>query len=415
MKKIFFLLMVCLFQAFFHTAVFAEESGPLPERPKGPQRSKNRIVEIGLLNFNIGISNNFLSVGDIFQETLVLDLSKLKNGYKMKLGFVMYPLYFSYNKNDNWGFGLSIRLDAAGNIGLSGNMLTFREAEKEKSDASGALFIEAGMPFFLHAEKFKIKVKTALFYPLVLTKPDISYTYKTASTAERAETRLNMGFDMRVYTAFPMENFPGEFNITATPGVDFFVEVEYPLSEALGLQDKFSFLDFDAGLAIVNLPLVPSVMYDYFGVSGRVGSEDAIDFFAEDMNWDSFYSLNDTVYGKNRLLVLRPFKMLVWADWRPFENKSISFIPTIGFAYNSLFAQPFSLEAGIKARLDLLNRFIASLGIDYKDRLWKNSLDFIFNSRAFEFDFGLNLQSPSFIGSFTASGIGVNFGIKFGW
>ena len=107
--------------------------------------------------------------------------------------------------------------------------------------------------------------------------------------------------------------------------------------------------------------------------------------------------------------------MLIWADWHPFGSAPISFIPTLGFAINPLYEKSFSLETGLKTRLDLGNIFITTFGIGYHDRLWINSVDFILNFRAFEFNFGMDMRSPSFVKSWTGGGVGVNVGFKFGW
>jgi len=42
-------------------------------------------------------------------------------------------------------------------------------------------------------------------------------------------------------------------------------------------------------------------------------------------------------------------------------------------------------------------------------------LDFALNFRAFEIDFGVNMQSPRFTKSWLGGGFGAAFGLKFGW
>jgi hypothetical protein len=112
---------------------------------------------------------------------------------------------------------------------------------------------------------------------------------------------------------------------------------------------------------------------------------------------------------------MRPFKMLLWADWKPFGIVPLSFIPTVGFSINPLYNQLFSMECGVKVRYDLLNIFIATLGIGYHDRLWKNSIDLALNLRAVELNLGFDLRSPEFLKSWAGGGYNVNLGLKFGW
>ncbi len=121
-------------------------------------------------------------------------------------------------------------------------------------------------------------------------------------------------------------------------------------------------------------------------------------------------------YDSDGKKIYRPFSMLFYANYRPSEESDIlSLIPSLGFSLNWLYPQIFALEGGLSARFDFANIFISVLGINYNDRTWKNSIDFALNLRAFELDFGLSIQSQDFIKSFRVAGLGVNFGMKFGW
>jgi hypothetical protein len=108
--------------------------------------------------------------------------------------------------------------------------------------------------------------------------------------------------------------------------------------------------------------------------------------------------------------------MLFYAKYQPFEATPwFSLIPSLGFSLNPLFAQLGSVEGGLSARINLSNLFIATIGINYNDRRWKNSIDLILNLRAFELDFGISFQSFDFAKSFQGAGFGVAIGLKFGW
>ncbi|MDR2596662.1 MAG: hypothetical protein LBC76_04990 [Treponema sp.] len=398
MKKLALFLFICL---FFLPRIYADND-------KGKLRIKDRTVEFGL-NAKAGFTNDFLSAKDFFQKTIVLDLDKIKNGISINFDANASPLYFNYNNKNNWGFGLSIKTDIYGILGLSGKMLSFSEAVDEKSDISAAVFTEAGIPVFFHLHKLKIKIKPALYYPVIYAVSDISYTYST----DNKGTLLNFTYDINVYSAYSLENYNG---ITASPGVDFQLGVEYPLSNALGLKDKFFMLDFDLGLDIVNIPLLPSSVQDYMKISGNIGSDKPFIFGDDDSAMEKIFTFSsDTTYGVNKRKVLRPFKMIARSNWRPFGIQLFTVIPEAGFALNPLYSKPFSMEAGLKTRLDISNFFIATFGMGFYDRLWRNSLDLALNLKAFEIDLGVDLRSQSYLKSWTGSGFGVNAGFKFGW
>ncbi len=248
-----------------------------------------------------------------------------------------------------------------------------------------------------------------MFYPIAYVKPDVSYTYRVTDS----ENIIDFNLSARVYTAFPISD-GSSFALTATPGFDLSVGAELPLSEAFGL-NRIPLLDFDIGIDFSGIPIVPASMNDYMETVVKVGGQDPI-IFDEDTDFNNFFTAEDPTYGKKKINILRPFKMLVWAEWRPFSRaKLISFIPTVGFSVNPIYVEPASFEGGIKARLDLRNMFIFTAGVGYHDRLWKNSIDLALNFRAFEFDIGASLCAPTFVESWSVSGFGILLGLKFGW
>ncbi|MDR0472435.1 MAG: hypothetical protein LBH43_02020 [Treponema sp.] len=384
-----------------------------PQKP----RMKNRGFEIGLVNLDIGIANNFLAASEFFQETFVIDMDEFKKGLNMGLNFMISPFHFQYNKDDNWGFGLATNVEGALFANLSGDMLSISEAADKVSDIGGGIFAETGVNAFFHVKQFKVKVKPALYFPIVYVKqPAMSYTRKTITQNDGTrETVLDVSWTMRAYTIGSFENMDNGFNISAAPGIDINLGAEYPLAKVLGLSDKFKFLDFDVGLDFVHVPFIPATMKDYMETSGSIGTgNEPLDI----LNIDQEKLINisgDPVYGQDSFAALRPFKMLAWADWRPFESPIFTLTPLFGFAINPLYNEVFSIESGLKARLDLDNMFMVTLGINYEDRLWKNSIAFALNLRAVEFDLGLDIRSQDFLKSWQGSGLGVVLGLKFGW
>jgi hypothetical protein len=399
MKKLLLLLLISL---FFVSGIFGIE---------------DRTFEIG---FNVGFSfsNDFLSRSDIFNEkkTIELDLNELEKGFMMNLGFGGSPFFFNYNnKKGGWGFGLSTRVDAMGIMNLSGKMLTFHETENEDdgiSEISGAVFAEAAVPVHFHYEKFKIKIKPALFFPIVYATSDITYTYDNSNISRG--TILNLGYDVQAY--IPISNAGS--NLTASPGVDFYLGVDYPLSEAIGL-NKIPLLDFDVGLELFGIPIFASVMESYMRMKGSVGNENPIKLFGDDFDMDKFLDIaDDAIEGDDgSIKIFRPFKLLLHADWHPLKIPILKFTvtPSLGFAYSSIYNKPFSIETGVKAAIDFSNLLIFSIGTGYHDRLWKNGFDLTLNLRVVEFNLGLALCSPRFSKSWNGSGFALNLGFKSGW
>jgi len=377
----------------------------------GSVNIKNRIFELGFLNINLGLSSDLLGFAgghlsfiDIFQETIVLDIDNFSNGLRINLGANIVPVYFNINLG-SWGIGISTNLEAMGNLSLSGKLLTFSKAIDDKPDVSGALFASAGVSTFFSIEKLKVTIKPSVFYTIAYFKPDISYTFDPDSG-----NIFKFDYDVQIYTAFPLEDAASLLNdlsLLPTPGIDLSFGMEYALAK-----------DFDIGLEFVNIPVIPSVLKNYMQFSGSIGGDEPIDLLGGGM--DSLFSMFDEIdeepsYGTGIQETVRPFKLSAWVNWRVLGTTFLTLTPMIGFSINQLYVEEFSMEFGVNARFSWSNMFIITTGINYIDRIWRNSVNFAFNLRLLEFNIGLDMRSHDFIQSWTGGGFGVNTGFMIGW
>jgi hypothetical protein len=328
-------------------------------------------------------------------------MDKLANGLRADMKLDIRPLYFSVNHKDEWGFGLDIgRITAFGNLDVSGNVLGFKktDGENDKFGVGAAAFVEVGVPVFFHINKlngFKVKIRPAGYVPVIYLEPDFNYSH--------TESRIELGFAFQLYA--PMSLDPdSDGSLDFSLGFDFSAGVEYPLLSRL-----------DLGVDFINIPLVPGSLSQYMRMKDGMAFDSNEIGSGSDPGDVLEMGSTEPVYGAEKKTILRPFKTVFYANYRPLDKEIITIIPRIGFAINPLYAKPASLEAGADARFDLNNMLIGTLGINYGDRVWKNSLDFAFNLRAFEFDIGVSMQSPDFVKSWQLAGLGINLGFKFGW
>jgi len=362
-----------------------------------------RAFELGFANLNFYFSNDFLFLSDVLQETIVIDIDKFSNGFNLNFGLNIIPVYLKINFGD-WGIGLTSGVEATGSFSLSGKLLTFDKAVDDKSYINGALFASAGVNGFYNYQKFKFFVQPSVFYTLAYIQPDMSYTFDPDSG-----NIFHYDYDIKIFTPFPAEN-PGsvisDLSTLGLPGIDFTFGVEYALSK-----------DFDMGLKLVNIPIIPSVLHNYTLISGSVGSGEPMDPLRDGMSslFSSFNSLdNDPVYGTDTQETARPFRLSTWINWRLFGTPFFTLTPMIGFSINKLYAEEFSMEIGINGRVNLANTFYATAGINYIDRLWINSIDLALDLRLLEINIGVDMRSHEFIKSWTAGGIGITTGFKLG-
>jgi len=408
MKKLSLLLLLFfLVQSF---CLFAKDD------KKKPALTMDRTLELGLLNFNINFANSFITATDIFQDVIIVDLDKLAEGFQLNLGVNITPVYINYKSKKGYGLGISTNIEAVGILNLSGNMLNLSEAVKDNSDISGAIFSSVTINSYFNMQKYKIKINPALFCALAYVTPPANMPSSVVYTLDYSNgTVMSVDYAVQIYTAYSVEDKSITNNVM--PGFDFSLGFEYPLAKEIGLADKIPLLDFDLGFDLINIPFFPSTMMEYKQFKGKLGRDTPIKLINKDDDDDEgLFTPDENNNGTRQVKIYRPFKMLVWADWRPMGgSKFLILTPQIGFCYNPLYYQPFSFEGGLNTCINLSGLFKLKAGFNYIDRMYINGLGITVNVKACEIDIGFDLRSQKFIQVWKGSGFGINFGLKFGW
>ncbi|MDR1858088.1 MAG: hypothetical protein LBQ69_01310 [Treponema sp.] len=392
----------------------------------GRRRSgiKNRTFEISLANVSVNASNDFLTAKDIFRETATIYINHFLSGFRLNTSAAIKPLSLGLNWKEHWGFGLDLaHVDVFGNVSVSGRMINLNMAENEKFGVGAAAFVNVvGIPVFFHVNDFKIKIRPAAYFSLFYAEPGITYSFDGE--------RLSVDYDMRIYTPISLAGTEGgdmgaffrdELNagnarniLKNNLGFDLSLGLEYPL---------YPWLDLGAEIANIPIPFAASKLSHYARFRDSVyvdaGKIDLGSMIGGDIP-EGIYHVPEEFkpeygYDSGGKAAYRPFAMLFYANYRPLNSRVLALIPSLGFSISRLYPSVGAIEGGVSVRCDLGNVFITTLGINYNDRKWKNSVDFALNLRAIELDFGVSVQSPDFLKSFQGAGLGVNFGVKLGW
>jgi len=378
--------------------------------PKKRSAIKNRGFELSLVNIDLNLSNSFLAANDVirspsemiqtgkfFRDSVSINFNDFFRGFTFFFGTMIKPLSLNINWKDKWGFGLDIgHINVTGNLLLSGNLLSFNEISNDKLGMGAAVFADVGIPVFFHYNELKIKIRPSAFLPVVYTEPNITYNYKQSGDPNGIQgMRFELDYNIRVYSIIDMHGIEdADFGAIGQNlqdnawdiarnnlGYDFSLGAEYPLYDSL-----------DIGVDIINIPLVMADLSHYMQIDGKAYFDsgkidiDGIDFSDVDISelfergvvYDYTYDIG---YGKESKKIYRPFTMLFYAKYRPFDSPVLSFIPSLGFSLSPLYPELGSIEGGLSVRLDLANFFITTIGINYNDRRWKNSIDFVLNFR----------------------------------
>ncbi|MCL2264896.1 MAG: hypothetical protein FWC22_02530 [Treponema sp.] len=416
MKKLFLLFAVFMLAA------------SIQSQEKKPFRMGNRVFELGIANFDLGIANNFLTAGDILNKNrkLIIDFENLGDGLNIGFDLSLSPLFFNINIKDKWGFGLDIaNISAYGNIDISGELLKLNRSDGDRFGMGASAFLDVGFPLFFHIKNvvkkdLKINLRPAGFVTLFFAEPDMTYTFKEINNSGINSAYMEIDYEAKIYTPVLLDSRFDFFSsldigelLGRNLGVDLGIGAEYPL---------FNWLDL--GVNFSHIPVIPSRLNHYVEIKDKISLDtselNAVDLINGDVDMDKIINLpenNNMVFGTDSKdkYIRRPFKMIFYGNFRPFQSQIFTVTPKLGFSINGAYVQKFSVEGGLGIKLDLANMFITRIGINYEDKMWKNGISFNFNFRAVEIGIGAAMQSQNFLKSWQASGVRVNFEFKLGY
>jgi hypothetical protein len=367
-----------------------------------------------------------------------IDVNKFLDGFRFDFDLSIRPFFLNINVKDKWGFGFDVaRIETAGNFEITEGLLGLKQTKNGSFLSAGAaVFLDTGIPIFFHIKQLKINFRPSVFVPLAYVPPGgITYSYTRSETKfdddiTMSGVKITAKYDVGIYTPISLEGLlNGEENPDPLAmgqalldswkgfGYDFNLGFEYPCDEQL-----------DLGVNLTNFPFIAANLDYRTGMKGEAWMDTSkinlYELTKEDADIDKLLSdafgypeaINFEPGNNQRQKILRPFKMVAYADWRPFETRLLAFIPSLGFAVNPLYEEPGSMEGGLSLRLDLGKIFVTTFGINYTDRKWKNSIDLtLLNLYLFEIDLGLVFQSQDFVESWNGAGFALNFGFKLGF
>ncbi|MDR2897784.1 MAG: hypothetical protein LBU99_03140 [Spirochaetaceae bacterium] len=387
------------------------------------QQKPFRYFELGA-DVDVGLANNYLSIGEIFQDTLVIDLNKMaKNGFKLSAAADAHAVI-----NINFGSKVGVGFFAGAKTSIYGGLekplfdLMFNEDNLKAGTISGdavALggnaFADAGLYVSAEVGRLKFKVSPAMYIPLVyIPKSDVSYELTTTDEGNisiKADTNLN------IYAPVALSN-EGSFTYDVSnlntflegKGFDLSLDVEYALFPIL-----------DLGLSVDSIPIVPAVLNKKIGFSTElvnIEMENALDQLIngsfEIPELPDFGNMELEYSEEAAQKVFRPMTFDVYALFRPLKSNFLVLRPNIALSFFTVYGKPV-FGAGVLAQMNVLRVFSLDLGIGYKELLWKTQLGFMLNLRVLQLNVKATLQSQDFVGMFKASGLDVAVGFRLGF
>jgi hypothetical protein len=399
MKK---LLAACALYVCTLTGLYAELPANFPHRK----------FEFGF-DIDAGISNNFLSIDDIFniRKTIDMDFTGRKTEELRMDATANTEFFFNMRINEKYRIGFFAGGEGAG-YGAAGEELVrllSRGNATSKSfsgdlEGGAGVFVDAGLKGEAQLGKLRLSLKPALFIPLIyMPKPDVHFN----NTVTDKGMHLSAVVDMDVYSIVSLEDGFSLDGMSLPLGFDIGAEGEYAL---------YPFLDL--GLGISHIPLVPAILHH------RMSQRTTYEAPFPDM-YDTFTGGDfdlpdpelDTTYTDNASFpVLRPLRVDFFADIKPLKTELIVIRPNIGFSVLTVYGYDTAcFNAGLKGEINILDVVRLYMGTGYRERIWANSFGFALNFRFVEFDGEIRLQGPDFVSSLEPGGLGVALGFRVGY
>ncbi|MDR3301394.1 MAG: hypothetical protein LBT01_02525 [Spirochaetaceae bacterium] len=408
-------------------------------------RSERSFFEFGIVGAEIGASNSWLSIGELFDMGHFNSAGLLDRGeFAFELGIFAKPLNLKISLGSLFTLRVNVGVDAdlrfgttEGTMTTIKNMLGFidnignlfntssdvieindtlsqinslRAGLTVEGEAFGVLDI-LGERTFLQ-DKLWLKAGPSVFLPVLYIPRQSIGLEGYASSINNKDELLgkkigvhSTGTGIDAWTAFIDGGSPGV-------GID------------LSLEGRYAFLPIlDAGAAISGIPLVPAFMDHKRSFKLEMdysvqfpGEQDLINGdVGELLTTNLDYGFNDAASEKKA--VLRPIRFNFYGIYKPLKSSFLLVIPEVGFSikYPGSDFSYTTFNWGVNAQINLPIILSVQAGIRRFEEVWSNSVGFILNFRAFELDLGVALRGPTFSSSWSAKGLNALVGFKFGW
>ena len=388
----------------------------------------------------VEVSNNLVSLQDIFQETAVIDLRKVADNVAFKGAAIKAGASPSVGiKLDiprGLIFGLSVGADADVGVGLSKDLFEFlgkgnedmkNEFEMKASNTYADIFATATVTGGWNSKKSKLEISGTAFSSIAHF--DASDTGARVYINDETNTLgVEAKLNASVYTIAKIEELSDAATLVNSikGNLGFDVSADYK-------RDMFRFLSVGAKARI---PLVPSklnigytVKYDFekeISFDSLLGNDDEDESESESevpKQEEEEAEESEGLFGEPTMLttpysIHRPMKIGVSADFHPFGTL-LTTSGYFGLGFRHPFASvinkattggidktEFYVDYSLSGRLSLWNILSMTLTHSCMDEIFKNELALALNIRLVEVDAGVSFQSPSFTKSFTGAGVG---------
>lgn len=386
----------------------------------------HRYFEIGT-EVHVGVSNNWFSVPDFFQETLVVDLNKMADNLSSGLTLdALLDARVNVAINGGKVFRMNIFAGAYGQgmVNISQEMLEFLangNANTPNNTITAELgtdinaYVEAGVRFQSIIKNLGISVTPTVFVPVAYV-PQVVATGKVEPQEDGSMIATGKA-DIKAYSVVPL-NDPTNIDINALLkdiGVDFSIGAQYAIFPSL-----------DVGLEVLHIPALAASLRNEtsFVASADYKVNPVLNSAMGDTDTDGkyfegSYEMSEITYTTltDPKKIRRPIEAVLMTEWRPF-GEWFDVNGSAGYVFGENHNFKFAVGAGFHLlRMSKLGGHMLDFNIKsgYQDRIWTQQAQLIWNLRALELEFNVSSRSANFLSSFMGTGLGAGFALRVGF
>lgn len=386
----------------------------------------HRYFEIGT-EVHVGVSNNWFSVPDFFQETLVVDLNKMADNLSSGLTLdALLDARVNVAINGGKVFRMNIFAGAYGQgmVNISQEMLEFLangNANTPNNTITAKLgtdinaYVEAGVRFQSIIQNLGISVTPTVFVPVAYV-PQVVATGKVEPQEDGSMIATGKA-DIKAYSVVPL-NDPTNIDINALlkdVGVDFSIGAQYAIFPSL-----------DVGLEVLHIPALAASLRNEtsFVASADYKVNPVLNSAMGDTDTDGkyfegSYEMSEITYTTltDPKKIRRPIEAVLMTEWRPF-GEWFDVNGSAGYVFGENHNFKFAVGAGFHLlRMSKLGGHMLDFNIKsgYQDRIWTQQAQLIWNLRALELEFNVSSRSANFLSSFMGTGLGAGFALRVGF
>ena len=384
----------------------------------------HRYFEIGT-EVHVGVSNNWFSVTDFFQDTLVVDLNEMADNLSSGLTLdALLDARVNVAINGGKVFRMNIFAGAYGQgmVNISQEMLEFLangNANTPNNTITAELgtdinaYVEAGVRFQSIIKNLGISVTPTVFVPVAYV-PRVVATGKVEPQEDGSMVATGKA-DIKAYSVVPL-NDPTNIDINALlkdVGVDFSIGAQYAIFPSL-----------DVGLEVLHIPALAASLRNEtsFVASAKYKVNPVLDSVAgnsESQFYEGKFEVGDPTYTTltEPKKIRRPIEAVLMTEWRPF-GEWFDVNGSVGYVFGENHNFKYALGAGFHLlRMSKLGGHMLDFNIKsgYQNHIWTQQAELIWNLRAFELEFNVSSRSANFLSSFMGTGLGAGFALRVGF